>query len=172
MYSIGILNNDRPQPLPGRPHDAQPQGKTINQGANWTAIASASGSAPLAWQWQWKGTNVAGATNSTLALTNIQTAQAGSYTLTVTNLAGSATSSNAVLSVVPLRIDSAASSNNAPLQLTITGAPGPGYAVEVSDDLTNWTILTSFTNISGVVEFTDEPSTNLSRRFYRAAAPR
>jgi hypothetical protein len=151
---------------------AQPQGRTVNQGATWTANATAGGTAPLAWQWQWNGNTLADATNSALTLTNIQTAQAGTYTVVVTNLAGTATSSNALLAVVPLRIDSVPAAPGSPVQLLVTGAPGPGYRIEVSDDLTHWTVLTTFTNLTGVAEFTDATPTNLPRRFYRAAAPR
>jgi sugar lactone lactonase YvrE len=48
-------------------------------------------------QWQFDGTNIDGATNATLTLTDVQTNEAGSYSVIVSNLAGSTTSSNAVL---------------------------------------------------------------------------
>ncbi len=150
----------------------QPIGTTINQGANWTNSATASGSAPFSWQWKWNNAGITGATNSTLILTNLQSAQSGTYTVVVTNLAGSMTSSNAVLNVVPLEIDGGFSSDTAPIQLTISGAPGPGYSIQVSDDLSNWTTLTLLTNVTGIVQFVDAPSTNIPRRFYRATAPR
>ncbi len=51
----------------------------------------------LSYQWQFDGTNIVGATNATLHLTNLQGSEAGSYSVTVTSLAGSVTSSNAIL---------------------------------------------------------------------------
>jgi hypothetical protein len=45
------------------------------------------------------GTNIAGATGTSLVLTNAQLADAGVYSVLVTNLYGSAVSSNAVLAV-------------------------------------------------------------------------
>ncbi len=51
-------------------------------------------------QWKFDGTNIVGATNSTLTLTNYQTTEAGTYTVTVTDLVGSTTSSNAVLTTL------------------------------------------------------------------------
>jgi hypothetical protein len=53
----------------------------------------------LSYQWQFDGTNIAGATNSTLTLTDLQTSESGSYSVIVTNLAGSTKSSNTVLAV-------------------------------------------------------------------------
>ncbi len=59
-------------------------------------IGSSSG---LSYQWQFDGTNIANATNSTLTLTNVQLTNDGVYTVTVSNIIGVTTSSNAVLTV-------------------------------------------------------------------------
>ncbi len=53
----------------------------------------------ISYQWQFDGADITGATNATLTLANIQTNQAGSYSVSVRDLAGSSTSSNAVLTV-------------------------------------------------------------------------
>jgi hypothetical protein len=57
------------------------------------------GTAPFYYQWQFKGTNLPGATNSALTLTNVQTTDAGDYSVIITNLAGSVASVIAHLSV-------------------------------------------------------------------------
>ena len=62
---------------------------------------TATGTTPLRYQWLFDGTNITGAVNSSLLLTNLQLGQSGSYSVVVTNVLGSATSSNAVLTVVP-----------------------------------------------------------------------
>src|SRR6185295_16661023 len=62
--------------------------------------ASASGTVPLAYQWQFNGVNMSGATGTALTLSNVHTTDAGNYTVVVTNLAGSATSAVATLTVV------------------------------------------------------------------------
>jgi hypothetical protein len=66
-----------------------------------TAIFSvtASGTPPLSYQWSFNGTNIVGATNTTLTLTDVQVSQAGNYTVRVTSLFGSILSSNAMLMV-------------------------------------------------------------------------
>ena len=53
----------------------------------------------VTYQWQFDGTNIASAANATLTLTNVQTAESGSYSVIVSDLAGSTTSSNAVLAI-------------------------------------------------------------------------
>jgi hypothetical protein len=63
--------------------------------------ASAEGGHVLAYQWYFSGTNsIESATNSVLLLSNVQPAQAGPYTVVVTNLFGAATSSPAMLNVL------------------------------------------------------------------------
>ena len=65
--------------------------------ASFTAVAG--GTAPISYQWSKDGTPIPGATSVTLNLTNVQTTDNGSYTLTATNSIGSATSSPAQLTV-------------------------------------------------------------------------
>lgn len=77
----------------------QPQGKTLLVGTNITLSITATGTSPLFYQWRLNGTNVAGATKSTLNLTNLQPAHAGAYTITVTNSVGGDTSLDANVAV-------------------------------------------------------------------------
>ncbi|MBS0630692.1 MAG: immunoglobulin domain-containing protein [Verrucomicrobia bacterium] len=77
----------------------QPQSQSVATGANVTFTAAASGSPAPTYQWKKDGTNVSGATSATLTLNNVQTGDAGSYTVVATNSAGSATSSAAMLTV-------------------------------------------------------------------------
>jgi len=83
----------------------QPVGQTNLQGANVTFDVAAGGILPLRYQWYFESSNgIAGATNSFLALSNIQPAQAGSYSVVVTNQFGSISSSSAILEVNPTTI--------------------------------------------------------------------
>jgi hypothetical protein len=77
----------------------QPQSQLVNAGANVTFNVVAAGSFPLSYQWRFNGTNIAGATGTSLALFNVQAANAGNYSVRVTNLFGSVFSSNALLSL-------------------------------------------------------------------------
>ena len=77
----------------------QPQSQAVASGNTVVFTAMVSGPGPLAYLWSFKGTNIAGATNTSLMLTNVQFSQAGSYRVQVTNGFGSILSSNAVLTV-------------------------------------------------------------------------
>jgi hypothetical protein len=78
---------------------AQPQGTTVRAGTNYTLTVGASGTQPLFYQWLKNSNAIAGATSPTLALTNLQAADAGTYSAVVTNAFGRATSQGAVLVV-------------------------------------------------------------------------
>jgi hypothetical protein len=78
----------------------QPTNETVNAGNSATLAVTASGMQPLNFQWVFNGTNLAGATNNVLTLTNVQPANSGVYWVNVTNLYGSLTSSNALLTVL------------------------------------------------------------------------
>ncbi len=83
--------------------DTQPQDQTVGQGSPATFSIGVSGPL-LAFQWKFNGTNINGETASTLTLPNVQSSQAGTYSVVVTNGSGSVTSSNAVLQVIPVPV--------------------------------------------------------------------
>jgi hypothetical protein len=76
-----------------------PAGGEFLVGDSVTLTVSVTGTRPLNFQWQKDGVNVAGATGSTLTLENLQEADSGSYTVTVSNSAGSVTSEAALVTV-------------------------------------------------------------------------
>lgn len=77
----------------------QPQSQSVLTGAAVTFSVTASGSGTLAYQWSRNGTAISGATSASLALTNVQPADAGTYTVRVSNANGSVTSNGATLTV-------------------------------------------------------------------------
>ena len=60
-----------------------------------------TGAPLLNYQWSFNGTNIFGATNAVLSLLNIQPAQSGYYSVTITNYAGSTNSQSAELTIGP-----------------------------------------------------------------------
>ena len=59
----------------------QPAGQTVLAGSNVTFEVGLFGATPITYQWKLDGTNLPGATNPTVTLTNVGLASAGSYTL-------------------------------------------------------------------------------------------
>jgi RHS repeat-associated protein len=107
----------------------QPVNVTTNVGGNATFRVTATGTLPLSYQWWFNGTNaLGGATNISLTLANVQTTNAGNYSVVVMNVAGSAISSNAVLSVYsPLSVQFVTPTNGqlfvtSPLNILLTAA--------------------------------------------------
>jgi hypothetical protein len=98
--SFGLVDNVRVEvPYAGPTIAGQPQSQTVVQGANAMFSVTADGAAPLSYQWRCNGTNLAGASASAWTVTNAQPANAGSYTVVVTNSLGSVTSAVATLTV-------------------------------------------------------------------------
>ena len=75
----------------------QPANVASGERQNATFTVSATGTAPLTYQWRRDGTAIPGAVYSTLHITDVQPDHAGSYSVVVTNTAGSATSTTATL---------------------------------------------------------------------------
>jgi alpha-tubulin suppressor-like RCC1 family protein len=82
----------------------QPKNETVLAGTNVTFTVAATGWTPFRYQWQFNGTNVASATNASLVVSNVQPSQAGPYSVLVSNAFGLVVSSNAQLTVTPLKI--------------------------------------------------------------------
>ena len=78
---------------------SEPTNQTVLAGGSASFMVLASGTAPLSYQWSLNGVSINWATNALLVLTNVQVSQAGNYSVLVTNLLGSALSSNALLTV-------------------------------------------------------------------------
>ena len=80
----------------------QPKSQTVTAGQNDTFSVTATGTAPLSYQWYQNGTVISGATSSSYIILNVQAANAGTYTVTISNgTLPNATSTGAVLTVTP-----------------------------------------------------------------------
>jgi pectate lyase len=151
---------------------AQPQNVTVATGQNATLTVVVGGSASLIYQWYFNtNTPIANATNSTLTLLDVQATNAGAYSVTVSNLAGSAVSANASLGVSgttpPSPQMSGMTYNNGIFSLTVNGSGGYDYIIQGSTNLLVWTNI--FTNPLPALPFTwsDFGASNFPQQFYR-----
>jgi hypothetical protein len=80
---------------------AQPASQAVAVGEDATFTVGATGTPPLHYQWFFNSTAIPGATASAFTRTEAQPADAGAYSVIVSNAYGSVTSSNALLAVNP-----------------------------------------------------------------------
>jgi hypothetical protein len=150
--------------------------------AESTALFSvlARGEQPISYQWQRAtggSTNtLPGATESSLLLTNLTEAEAGYYSVTVSNVAG-VTNVGASLAVHPLPAFEMNSMGQESFgggfvyRFWVRTPPGAdAVRIEVSSNLLTWTPI--YTNPTPAEEFVfgERTSSNQTHRFYRATA--
>jgi len=100
IHTYGISNREAAPFVNKAPEfTLQPVSATLGKGADITLRGAAIGSAELSYQWKKGAANVAGATEPVLVLNDVTTADAGTYTLVVTNGA-TTTSEPATISVL------------------------------------------------------------------------
>jgi hypothetical protein len=116
---------------------AQPSSVTVNAGSSATFSVIATGTPAPTYQWRKDSVDLSGQTNATLTLTNVQSANAGNYTVVVSNSAGIVTSSTATLTVnaagtAPTITTQPASqtvliNNSVTFSVVASGSPNPTY---------------------------------------------
>ncbi len=144
----------------------QPKSLTVTNGHPASFTVTASGW-PSDYQWAVNTTNIAGATNATLVLSNAFPVNSGNYTVTLTNPYGIATSSNATLTVVALAISAPKLLVGGEFQCSFNTVIGVNYAVHYSTTLTNWFPLVTFEGNGGPMTMIDPNAAGSGHRFYR-----
>ncbi len=82
---------------------SQPASQTVVAGSPVTFNVATASPVPVTYQWLFNGANLGGATNGSLTLNNVQTGNAGGYSVVISNAYGTVTSATAILTVsVPL----------------------------------------------------------------------
>src|ERR1017187_2430295 len=117
----------------------QPQSQTTNAGSTVAFTVAVAGVPPFNYQWQFNSQKIAGKTATSLSLTNVQFANAGGYSVIVTNAYGSVTSTVAQLTVY----------TNLAVVLTNKTPPPPGNPT-IPTDATHFTVFTNGTFVSGI----------------------
>ncbi|MFT3866939.1 MAG: HYR domain-containing protein [Nibricoccus sp.] len=108
-----------------------PVSQTVAVGAPATFSVGAVGTRPFTYQWRKGSTPIAGATDATFTIPSAQTTDAGSYSVVVSNPAGSMTSSAATLSVkIPPSI------TTQPINATVTAGKNASFRVVASGSTT------------------------------------
>ena len=147
-----------------------PQSQTVLAGATVTFGVTAEGSRPLRYQWRYNDAELAGETNATLILSNVQVQQAGRYVVVVTNGGGTIASPPAILAVnlpPPSQLAILSPAGSWPFQMQVTATVGSTVVIETSSDCKSWSSVFTNAATSGSVVYTDASSPTVRQRFYR-----
>lgn len=102
-----------------------PTAQTVDRGLSATMTVSSAGLPAPTYQWNKGGVAIAGATNATLTVASASAADAGTYTVTLTNSVGSTTSPGAVLIVADPPDPDAAWLTNLSVRTTLVAGQDP-----------------------------------------------
>ena len=147
---------------------SQPANQTVFAGAHTIFGVASYGAPQLVYQWQKSGTNltdnasVSGSTARVLSLSSVSPAEAGNYSVTVSNMLGSVTSSNASLTVVALPAFQTISQAGGTINFTWSTARGYQYQVQYNTNL----LLNTWINLGSVM-----PATNGLETFSETIIP-
>ena len=146
----------------------QPQTVTVEVGGTAAFSVTASGAPPLSYQWLRNETNLAGRIGTTLTLTNVQPADAGSYAVLVGNGAGFVTSSNALLRVLVSPDIINVGQSPASFGFSFASESGLNYSIEYKNQLNDpvWSPLRTEPGTGNVIPVTDTLGPD-PVRFYR-----
>ena len=137
---------------------------TVGHAASFSV--GAYGWPALTYRWKLNGAAVNGATSNSYTLANAFPANAGNYTVVITNIYGSITSTPAALTVLPLGVTTPRISAPGQFQFTFDTATGVNYTVQYSTNLTQWLPLFTVGGVGSPLTLTD-PTTGIKYRFYR-----
>ena len=152
---------------------SQPLATTACVGGQATFGVGVTGTQPISYQWRFHGTNsggapadISGATNATYTVSNVQSNNAGWYSVRVSNPLGSLDSATALLTVTPVCV-----SLDLYAGLDITGGiPGQPYKIlstlSLAQPITWITNATITQTVSGVLWIDTNSPANKPQKFY------
>ncbi|MDB6025989.1 MAG: hypothetical protein JWM68_2212, partial [Verrucomicrobiales bacterium] len=134
-----------------------------------------SGTGPITYQWQLNGTNIVGATNAILTLTNIPITFAGAYRCVVSSAYGTTISAETTLSITrfPLLFSTAANVTQLTtngFKFRVTGLAGQGpVIVYASTNLADWSPVLTNSPLVGTLDLVDPNATAQPQGFYKVS---
>jgi hypothetical protein len=146
---------------------AQPASRTAAPGQSAMLSISANGFPVPCYQWSFRGTNIAGATNASLMLTNISDGNFGTYQVIVTNMIGSVLSTPAELVLEQALQFTSQRMDADGFHLSIQGPAGTNYVVECSVNLSAWIPVCTNCTQTGLFGHVDTGAKTNVHLFYR-----
>ena len=170
MLTVSLIATDMPPVIYQQPGDV-----VALQGTAATFRTTVFGVQPLGYQWLFNGSPLPGQTANTLALTNVQPADMGAYSVMVTNGNGSVTSAPAQLTILgppAFQLGTVSLAADATV-ISLQSSTSQTYLLQYKDSLTdtNWiTILPPVPGDGSIIQLQDTNAATSSSRFYRVSA--
>jgi hypothetical protein len=142
-----------------------PPAQTAFVGQSVKLQVTASGDLPLSYQWFRGGSPISNASTPQLLLASVRIADAGSYSVRVSNAGGEVASDPVLLTVVSGRLTAVQVLEG--IQITVTGDAGLSYFIQRSSDLEQWESMATVLNVGSRWDYFDPIETDTSPRFYR-----
>jgi hypothetical protein len=142
-----------------------PQSTNASAGGSVGFAITVGGSSPFLYQWMLNGAPIASATNATLVLTNVQMPNLGSYSVQVSNAAGSVLSGNAILGLTSnaaTLVSPQKTSNQ--FRVNVAGLSNAPCVLDASTNLSAWISVQTSTP---PFLYIDSGMSNMPRRFFR-----
>ena len=154
---------------------SQPAAQGLPVGASAMLSVAETGARPFAYQWLKNGTNlldggnISGSSDRILNLSNVSLADAGTYSVIVSNAFGSVTSAGARVAVVYPPVFLSAVRSNCTLTLTWSAAAGQRYRLQYKPALAapSWTFQGGFITANGSVATASDNVCTNAQKFYR-----
>jgi hypothetical protein len=150
-----------------------PQSQTVTVGATVEFTVEATGTGPLHYQWRFDGADIPVATNASLVMNSVRSADAGPYSVLVSNAAGSVPSFPAILTVTSpppndLRLAPVGHLPDGSFVLTVSGTVNTNLVVQSSVDLVHWAVCTNVVRTGTTMRVLDANALAADHRFYKA----
>jgi len=136
--------------------------------ASFSVTATGTG---LNYQWYKDSGALSGETNSSLVLTNVGSGDAGTYSVVVSGVCGSAVTNSASLQLIPEFSIESVSVTNGVVVITWSAVPGRSYKLQYKDTLegTNWNDVPPNLVATGSKASLTDTVGVAAQRFYRVA---
>lgn len=153
----------------------QPASQAVWPGANAGFSVAVFGAPPFFYHWQKNGSNltdsanISGSSTRILNVANVTFADAGTYSVIVSNALNSVTSVGALLTVISPPVFQKIQKTNSTLRLTWSAIAGQRYQLQYKGGLTvnNWSNLGNSVVSSGSTVTASDPVGSNAQRFYR-----
>jgi hypothetical protein len=144
-------------------------------GSNATFSVNVAGTPMLYCQWLFNGLplsnnqRISGTKELQLLINDTRTSDAGAYTVAISNIAGTVTSlPAAMLDVTAVTFTDSEVDTSGVFHFRIQGENGKVFEILTSPDLSNWQSFILVTNINLGTNLSDQTSSNLNQRFFKA----